>query len=75
MDTNFIVGQTAIITGVSRGLGKAIATQLLDKGATVIGWGRTQPTYTHSNFYFLDCEVYKPDSVQQAWKNSQKISP
>jgi len=74
MDTNFIVGKTAIITGVSRGLGKELTHQLLDLGATVIGWGRTQPDYQHPQFFFIHCQVQNPESVQQAWEKSQAIS-
>lgn len=44
-----------IVTGVSKGLGKAIAEHLLIQGETVIGLGRNN-TIEHNNYtyYFLD---------------------
>ena len=41
--------RTYLITGVSRGLGQALATQLLSQGATVHGLSRTTPTWNHDN--------------------------
>ena len=34
---NLLKGKTVIVTGASRGIGMAIATELSDKGAIVIG--------------------------------------
>ncbi len=45
-----------IVTGVSRGLGKAIVEQLLQRGDKVIGIGRSSD-FEHNNFSFLQCDL------------------
>jgi len=45
-----------IITGVSKGLGKAIAELLLDKGELVTGIGRNS-TIEHDNYTFQKCDL------------------
>ncbi|MDG6106216.1 SDR family oxidoreductase [Dactylosporangium aurantiacum] len=37
-------GSTAVVTGASRGFGRAVAGALAGRGATVVGVGRTAPT-------------------------------
>lgn len=52
-----------IISGTSRGLGKALAEQLLEKGANVFGISRSQsiehPSYTHINLDLSSIEELK----------------
>ena len=38
-----VEGKICLITGVSKGIGKALAEGLLNKGATVVGFGRNKP--------------------------------
>ncbi|MCH2229581.1 MAG: SDR family NAD(P)-dependent oxidoreductase [Crocinitomicaceae bacterium] len=45
-----------IVTGVSRGLGKAIVEQLLANNETVIGIGRAH-NIEHTNFSFVKCDL------------------
>lgn len=45
-----------VITGVSRGLGKAIAELYLDEGSSVIGVGRST-SIEHDNFEFVECDL------------------
>lgn len=45
-----------IITGISRGLGKAIAELCLQNGNSVIGIGRTN-TIEHPNYSFIHCDL------------------
>lgn len=53
-----------IITGTSRGIGKAIAENYLAKGKTVIGIGRNH-TIDHSNYTSVICDLSDPDSVEK----------
>lgn len=55
-----------IITGVSKGIGKALAELLVESGAIVAGWGRNKPEINHSNFHFFTCDVSKLDDVKSA---------
>lgn len=45
-----------IVTGVSRGLGKAIVELYLSKGEKVLGIGRSH-SFNHENFSFLNCDL------------------
>ncbi|MBN7813931.1 SDR family oxidoreductase [Algoriphagus pacificus] len=58
----------AVVTGVSKGVGLEVVKQLLEKGATVAGWGRTAPDFTHANFHFFTCDVSNEDSVEEAFQ-------
>jgi benzil reductase ((S)-benzoin forming) len=52
-----------IVTGVSRGLGKAIVEELLGRKEHVIGIGRTH-SFDHPNFSFLECDFSTPDKIE-----------
>lgn len=53
-----------IITGTSRGIGRALAELLLEKGETVIGISRTN-TVVHPKFTFIECDLSNPTSVSK----------
>ena len=50
------------ITGVSSGLGKAVAEMLLSKGKNVTGIGRNN-TIAHTNYSFRKCDLKSLDSI------------
>ena len=52
------------ITGVSSGLGKAVAEKLLSEGQKVTGIGRNN-SIEHSNYSFLHCDLRNHASVTQ----------
>jgi len=53
----------AIITGISKGLGKAITEKLLSNETTVYGLGITEPSYQHPNLHFIQCNIRKEEEV------------
>ncbi len=57
----------AVVTGVSKGIGKAVCEQLLANGATVFGLGRNNNNISNSNYNFIHCDVRSFDSVQNAF--------
>ncbi|WP_375433657.1 SDR family oxidoreductase [uncultured Hymenobacter sp.] len=66
-------GKVAIITGVSKGIGRATADALLAKGALVAGWGRTAPEgLAHERFQFFECDIRDETSVQEACMNTRR---
>lgn len=68
-DTAFVdlTGLTALVTGGSRGIGKATAQLLKERGATVIIHGSSQETVEKTaaelNVVGLVADLFKPDSV------------
>ncbi|MBC6699021.1 SDR family NAD(P)-dependent oxidoreductase [Hymenobacter sp. BT190] len=67
-------GKVAIITGVSKGIGRATAEALLAKGAEVAGWGRTAPDdFRHPRFHFIKCDIRKEADVQKAYTATTKL--
>jgi NADP-dependent 3-hydroxy acid dehydrogenase YdfG len=64
-------GKVAIITGVSKGIGRATAEALLTRGAVVAGWGRTAPEgLAHERFRFFECDVRHETAVREAYVNT-----
>jgi len=57
----------AIITGVSKGIGEALCTQLLADGALVFGLGRNNYPHSHTNFTFIPTDVRNYSEVEAAF--------
>lgn len=56
--------RVAIVTGVSRGLGEALAVDLLARGVRVLGVGRTtSPRLTHADYAFVRCDLADAASI------------
>lgn len=64
--------KTAIVTGVSKGIGKALVLELLEKGCKVAGLGQTTPDYNHANFIFIKTDVRSFESFEAAIKQTQQ---
>lgn len=60
-------GKKVIVTGISKGIGKALAQALLEKGAHVAGLGMTAPDYRHENLQFIRTDVRKFAELEKAF--------
>jgi NADP-dependent 3-hydroxy acid dehydrogenase YdfG len=63
-------GKVAVVTGVSKGIGKALTEQLLEKGCKVAGLGRNQPDISNPDFIFYKTDVRDFDQVNAAITNA-----
>ncbi|MEX0966991.1 MAG: SDR family NAD(P)-dependent oxidoreductase [Bacteroidia bacterium] len=61
-----IKDKVAFVTGVSKGIGQAVVSQLLEKGAHVCGLGKTRPGYSHERFSFYETNVRESGSVKRS---------
>ena len=62
-----------IITGVSRGMGKAIAEHYLNTGNKVIGIGRSH-TIEDPNFEFISCDLSDIDTEKLFWSTVIQVA-
>ncbi|MBC6989149.1 MULTISPECIES: SDR family oxidoreductase [Hymenobacter] len=68
-----LTGKVIILTGVSKGIGRATAEALLARGAVVAGWGRTAPDdLQHERFQFFECDVRSEVAVKEAYTNTAR---
>ncbi len=58
-------GKIALVTGGTKGIGKAIADHLTQAGATVIVTARNQPEEPNPNHYFIASDLTQPSQVTQ----------
>ena len=56
-------GKIALVTGGTKGTGKAIAERLLSAGAQVIITARHQPEASNEKLYFIAADLSKPDGT------------
>jgi NADP-dependent 3-hydroxy acid dehydrogenase YdfG len=58
---------TAVITGVSGGIGLSLCQQLLAKGVRVFGLGRNNVLEEHEQYRFIPTDVRQQEQVDQAF--------
>lgn len=61
--SNELAGKTALVTGGTKGAGKAIAERLKNAGATVIITARQQPLVPDEQLYFISADLSKAESA------------
>ena len=59
-----LCGQTAIVTGGTRGLGRSIAAGLADAGCDVTVCGRNEPDSLPKGVAFRACDIRDPDQTK-----------
>lgn len=62
---NELKGKTALVTGGTKGAGRAIAERLLTAGATVIITARNPPEENSNNLHFIAADLTKPEETQK----------
>lgn len=62
---NELSGKFALVTGGTKGTGKAIAERLLQAGATVIITARNPPENENSNLHFIAADLSKAEDAQK----------
>lgn len=67
-----LTGVSAIVTGASKGIGKAVALALLKKGARVSGWSRSDSGIQHLAFHPVLVDVCNPDRLEQAFAQAMQ---
>ncbi|WP_040005748.1 SDR family oxidoreductase [Fibrisoma limi] len=68
MDFNFeneLAGKIALVTGGSKGTGKAIVDRFLKAGATVIITARNKPENENKDTYFIAADLSKSEGTQK----------
>ncbi|MCC9138697.1 SDR family oxidoreductase [Pontibacter silvestris] len=58
-------GKIALVTGGTKGAGKAIAERLFNAGATVIITARNAPENPDGRLHFISADLSKPDGTQK----------
>lgn len=62
---NELTGKVALVTGGTKGAGRAIAQRLSDAGATVIVTARNQPEDENPNHYFIPADLSQAEGSQK----------
>lgn len=60
-----------MVTGVSKGIGKATVLRLLEEGAFVCGLGIHPPDFSHDRFRFISCNVRQSSEVKRAMQEAR----
>ncbi|GAB3921947.1 SDR family oxidoreductase [Mucilaginibacter myungsuensis] len=56
-------GKIALVTGGTKGIGKAITARLLSAGATVVVTARNEPEEVDNSYHFIAADLSKADEV------------
>lgn len=67
-------GKWALVTGSSRGIGRLIATHLLEKGANVVGFSRGQSTIFEPKYNHISMDLSDLVSIDKSFKTLRKLT-
>lgn len=66
--------KVAVVTGTSRGVGRALAQHLLDQGGLVFGLARSDTSITAPGYRHLKVDIGDPDAVRAAFRDISQQS-
>lgn len=69
MDTKTSI---AVVTGVSKGIGRACVEAMLERGVRVVGWGRSKPDIDNERFTFIETDVRDEEEVKRAGDTTEE---
>lgn len=72
---DYLAGKTAVVTGISKGVGKSLTLALLERGVSVFGWGLHAPAFAHAALQFIPCDVGNEGDVAAAAAHTLDKSP
>lgn len=61
---NILKGQVALVTGGTKGIGKAIANKLSNRGAQVVITARTAPEENTNEHHFIAADLTQPENAE-----------
>jgi len=61
---NSLKGRVALVTGGTKGIGKAIADRLSSDGVKVVVTARSEPKENPNNHYFIAADLTQPESAE-----------
>jgi NAD(P)-dependent dehydrogenase (short-subunit alcohol dehydrogenase family) len=61
-------GRTAVVTGVSMGIGRATAELLLENGTRVVGLARVADRWTHPGLLGISCDLSDAQAIEAAFR-------
>lgn len=63
-----LAGKTAVVTGASMGIGKAVTSLLLDNGTKVFGISRQCSSLNSANLIQIECDLLEMESIARAFE-------
>src|SRR5689334_932730 len=67
---NSLKGLVALVTGGTKGIGKAIADRLSSEGFKVVVTARTEPKENPNGHYFIAADLTQPESAEAIAKET-----